>query len=38
MIHIWHVFHRILGDGRKAVQVGAKFLREATESRATYRL
>jgi len=38
MIHIWHVFHRILGDGRKAVQVGAKFLREATEGRATQRL
>ena len=29
MIHIWHVFHRILGDGRKAVLAGAKFLREA---------
>jgi monoterpene epsilon-lactone hydrolase len=38
MIHVWHVFHRILGDGRKAVQVGAKFLREAMESRATQRL
>jgi len=37
MIHIWHVFHRILGDGRKAVQAGAKFLREAMDGRANHR-
>jgi len=33
MIHIWHAFHRILGDGRKAVLAGAKFLQEAMGSR-----
>ncbi len=38
MVHIWHVFHRILGDGRKAVQAGAKFLREAMDGRANHRL
>src|SRR4029077_12669774 len=38
MIHIWHVFHRILGDGRRAVQVGGKVVREAVERRATQRL
>ena len=37
MVHIWHVFHRILGDGRKAVQTGAKFLREAMNGRANHR-
>jgi monoterpene epsilon-lactone hydrolase len=37
MIHIWHVFHRILADGRKAVQAGAKFLREAMDGRANHR-
>jgi epsilon-lactone hydrolase len=37
MVHIWHVFHRILGDGRKAVQEGAKFLREAMDGRANHR-
>ena len=37
MVHIWHVFHRMLGDGRKAVQVGAKFLREAMNGRANHR-
>ncbi len=37
MIHIWHVFHRILGDGRTAVQAGAKFLREAMDGRANHR-
>src|SRR5882724_2593361 len=37
MVHIWHVFHRILGDGRKAVQVGAKFLREAMDGHANHR-
>jgi monoterpene epsilon-lactone hydrolase len=37
MIHIWHVFHRILADGRKAVQAGAKFLREAMDGRAKHR-
>ena len=31
MIHIWHVFHRILGDGRKAVLAGGNFLREAMD-------
>jgi acetyl esterase/lipase len=29
MIHIWHVFHRVLGAGRRAVQTGAEFVREA---------
>jgi len=38
MVHIWHVFHRILGDGRKAVQAGARFLREAMDGRANHRL
>jgi len=33
MIHIWHVFHRILGDGRKAVLAGAMFLQEAMGGR-----
>jgi monoterpene epsilon-lactone hydrolase len=37
MVHIWHAFHRILGDGRKAVQAGAKFLREAMDGRAKHR-
>jgi monoterpene epsilon-lactone hydrolase len=37
MIHIWHVFHRLLGDGRTAVQAGAKFLREAMDGRANHR-
>ena len=37
MVHIWHVFHRILGDGRKAVQTGAKFLRKAMNGRANHR-
>jgi acetyl esterase/lipase len=37
MVHIWHVFHRILGDGRKAVQVGAKFLREAMDGHPNHR-
>ncbi len=33
MIHIWHAFHRILGDGRKAVLAGAKFVQEAMGGR-----
>ena len=32
MIHIWHTFHRVLGDGRKAVRAGAKFLRETMDA------
>jgi epsilon-lactone hydrolase len=37
MIHIWHAFHRILGDGRKAVLAGAKFLQESMGGRVVER-
>jgi epsilon-lactone hydrolase len=37
MIHIWHAFHRILGDGRKAVLAGGKFLQEAMGDRVVER-
>ena len=37
MVHIWHVFHRILRDGHEAVQAGAKFLREAMNGKANHR-
>ena len=37
MVHIWHVFHRILRDGHEAVQAGAKFLREAMNGQANHR-
>jgi monoterpene epsilon-lactone hydrolase len=29
MVHIWHVFHRILKDGRRAVEEGGSFIRSA---------
>jgi epsilon-lactone hydrolase len=37
MIHIWHAFHRILGDGRKAVLAGGKFVQEKMGGRAVER-
>src|SRR5258705_894854 len=37
MVQIWHVFHGILGNGRKAVLAGGNFLREAMDGRANNR-
>jgi epsilon-lactone hydrolase len=29
MVHIWHVFHRILKEGHRAVEAGSNFIRSA---------
>ena len=30
MVHVWHIFHRMLGAGRRAVAEGAAYIRAAT--------
>ncbi len=32
MIHVWHMFHRMLGAGKRAIDVGAAYVRAAMDA------
>jgi monoterpene epsilon-lactone hydrolase len=35
MVHVWHLFHPRLAAGRRAITTGARYVREAMNSKRT---